>query len=141
MNEEFQKAVIADAAIKDLERMNNMFVGDLNTASKTTSNLGTLSVSATSISCVCHGQTVVAGHRPVAVDGHISALEYDFVIEWKKEELSTLRLYLQPNGVITHDAQGTSKVCDFNNTYIKNHILSALSAALLASPIYAPRQG
>ncbi len=138
MNEELQKAVIADAAINQLESLNDRFVSELDTAAKRESDLGTLNVSTTAISCVCHGQKVVAKHRPVVFGGYISALEYDFVTEWKKEEFSILRLYLQPNGLVTQDAQGKLKFCDFNNTYIKNLILSALSAALLASPIYAP---
>lgn len=141
MNEEFQKVIIADGAIKQLENLNDRFVSELDTASKLTSDLGLLNASTTAISCVCHGQKVVAKHRPVVVDGHISALEYDFLVEWQKEEFSILRLYLQPSGLVTQDVQGKLKFCDFNNTYIKNLILSALSAALLASPIYAPSPG
>lgn len=141
MDEIQQQAVVATSAINKLQDLHKVFVSDLEVAAKRSSEIGTLSVSSSSISCSCFGHSVSATHRPIALDGQICALEYDFVTQWKKEEISILRLYLQPGGVLTRDAKGTAKLCDFNNTYIKNHILAAVSESLLKSPVYAPAEG
>ena len=133
-----QQAIKATSEINRLQGIHKMFIAELETAAKTDSQIGTLSVSMDIISCSCLGCNVTATYRPIVLDGKISALEYDFVTPWKKEELSILRIYLQPDGIFTRDAKGTEKLCDFNNTYIKNLILSAVSESLLKSPVYAP---
>lgn len=126
---------------RQLKAMHERFVGELEAAVLHKSEIGNMSVSSASIACECLGHQVTAAHRPVAVDGKICALEYDFLIKWRKDELSILRLYLQPNGVLTRDVGGTVKFQDFNNTYNKSHILAAVCSSLLASPVFAPTEG
>lgn len=136
-----QQAIKVTSTINSLQDLHKTVVAGLEAAAKTTSQVGTLTVSPDLISCSCLGHNVTATYRPIVLDGKISALEYDFVTPWKKEEISILRLYLQPGGILTRDAKGSDKLCDFNNTYIKNCILGTVFESLLKSPVYAPVEG
>ena len=126
---------------RDIKAMHERFISELETAVLLKSEIGTMSVSSTSISCDCLGHKITAAYRPVAVDRNICAMEYDFLVKWKKDELSILRLYLQANGTLTRDAGGTVKFQDFNNTYNKGHILAVVCSSLLASPVFTPAEG
>ena len=141
MEASYQKAQIANQAISELQRIEKLFLEGIVALSATTCDIGTVAVTGNMISCTCLGRKVVATSRPVVVGDYVSALEYDFATEWKKDECSVLRLYLQPKGFLTRDAQGEARLCDFNNSYIKKFLLTAISEALLASPIYAPGEG
>jgi hypothetical protein len=136
-----QRAIAAEQAIKQLNGMHDRFIQELESGSKQPSGIGTLAVSSKEITCVCLGRNVAVSNRPVALDGEIKAIEYDFITRWKDEDLSILRLYLQPNGTLTRDPDGTAKFQDFNNTYISDHILAAVSDMLLVSAVYAPAKG
>lgn len=141
MEDTYQKAQTADRAIAELVRIEKLFLDGIEALSATTCDIGTLVVTGKLLSCTCLGRKVVGTSRPVVVGGNISALEYDFITEWRKDDYSVLRLYLQPKGFVTSDPRGEVKLCDFTNTYIKKLLLTAISEALLASPIYAPSEG
>jgi len=141
MNATQQQAITVTSAINSLKDLHKKVVASLEATVNATSPVGTLTVSSDAISCLCLDHNVTATFRPIVIDGKISALEYDFVTPWKKEEISILRLYLQPGGIITRDARGTEKLCDFNNTYIKNFVLGAVFESLLKSYVYAPVEG
>lgn len=136
-----QAAVMALSDIKQLVGMHDRFIAELEVPAKRTSDIGSLAVVNNAITCSCLNHKVMVSHRPIAIAGTICAMEYDFTVEWNKERQSILRLFLQPNGVISRDARGDSKFQDFNNTYIKNHILAAVSSALINSPVFSPREG
>lgn len=136
-----QQAHTVTSAINSLQDLHKTVVAGLEATAKTASPVGTLTVSMDVISCSCLGHNVTATYRPIVLEGKISALEYDFVTPWKKEEISILRLFLQPSGILTRDAKGSEKLCDFNNTYIKNHVLGTVFESLLNSPVYAPVKG
>lgn len=125
-------------AIKLLDEQNQLFINELATAKEPNCNIGKLTTSHSKVSCFCLNRTLTATYRHVVVENKLSAVEYNFVVIWKNEEVSVLCLYLQIGGIITYDAKGSEKLCDFNNTYIKNHILSAVSLALLKSKVYVP---
>ena len=141
MDEQLQQAVIAVAATKKLRELHQGFVAKLAASAAEGPDIGTFSVSSDSIACSCLERNVSVLSRPVVLNKQISALEYDFVTRWKDGELSVLRLYLQPGGVLTRDSNGKERFCDFNNTYIHRNILTALSESLLNSPVYAPAEG
>lgn len=136
-----QQVLKTISEIDRLQDLHKMFIADLEVAAKTASQIGTLTVTPDLFSCKCLGHDVTVTYRPIVLDGKISALEYDFATSWKEEDLSILRLYLQPGGIITRDAKGSEKLCDFNNTYIKNIILGAVFESLIKSPVYAPVVG
>lgn len=141
MDEQFQQAVMAVAAAKKLHELHQRFVAYLAAPAAEGPDIGTFSVSTGSIACSFLDRNISVLSRPIVLNKHIGALEYDFVTRWKDEELSLLRLYLQPGGVLTRDPNGKDKFCDFNNTYIHRNIMSALSESLLNSPVYAPVEG
>jgi hypothetical protein len=131
-------------AVKDdreLKAMHERFVVELESAALLKSEIGTMIVSSASITCTCLGHTVTVTHRPIADDGSVCAMEYDFLVKWKKDDLSILRIYLQANGILTRDVGGTVKFQDFNNTYNKSHILAVVCSSLLASPVFKPTEG
>ena len=141
MDNQLQQAVLAASAIKKLREIHQNFVTNLATPAIQCPEIGTLKGSLDSIECSCLERNIVVLSRPIVRDKQIRVLEYDFVTQWKDEELSVLRLYLQPGGVLTRDPLGNEKLCDFNNTYIPRIILAALSESLLNSPVYAPIEG
>lgn len=141
MDEQLQQAILAVAATKKLRELHQSFVASLAASATDGPDIGTFSVSSDSIACSCLARNISVLSRAIVLNKHISALEYDFVTRWKDDELSVLRLYLQPSGVLTHDPSGNERFCDFNNTYIHRNILSALSESLLNSPVYAPAKG
>jgi hypothetical protein len=141
MDEQLQQAMIAVAATKKLSELHQKFVANLAASAAEGPDIGTFSVSSDSIAISCLERNISVLSRAIVLNKHISALEYDFVTRWKDEELSILRLYLQPGGVLTRDPNGKENFCDFNNTYIHRKILSALSESLLNSPVYAPAEG
>ena len=136
-----QAATVALGAIKELSALHGRFIAELEVAAQRISDIGSLAVSSNAITCTCLRHKVTASHRPIAVAEQVSAMEYDFTVEWNGERLSILRLFLQPNGVLSRDAQGNSKFQDFNNSYINNHILAAVSSALINSPVFSAREG
>lgn len=140
MNAAQQSAIVAVGEINQLTGMHDRFVAELEIAAKLNSDIGSLAVSSAAITCDCLGHKVTASHRPIAIDGRVSAMEYDFTVLWNKEPLSILSLYLQPNGVVSHDHKGDSRFQDFNNSYMKNHILAAVCSALIQSPVFAARE-
>ena len=82
------------------------------------------------------GHKIITKHRPVAVNGNIHAMEYDFLVDWRGQELSILCLYLQKEGVITTDVRGAVKFYDVDNVYNKDNILTIVCSSLLVSPIF-----
>ena len=141
MDQAQNNALKADKDDRELKAMHERFVVALESAALQKSEIGTMSVSSAYIICTCLGHTVTAIHRPIADDGSICAMEYDFLVNWKKDDLSILRLYLQTNGTLTRDVGGTVKFQDFNNMYNKGHILAAVCFALLASPVFKSAEG
>ena len=134
------KQEVSDAlnATKRLDEQNQLFINELIAAKEPNCDIGKLTASPSKVSCFCLNRTLSATCRHVAIENKISAIEYNFVVLWKNEEVSVLCLYLQIGGIITYDAKGSKKLCDFNNTYVKNHILNAVSFGLLSSPVYVP---
>jgi hypothetical protein len=140
MNEAHMNALIAVNDAQQLQTMHTRFVGELESAARQKCEFGSMSVNATTIECQYLNHNVTATHRPIAIEGKVRAIEYDFVVSWNDESLSVLRLYLQPNGSLTRDAVGSQRFQDFNNTYNKSHILAELSSALLSSEVFSPRE-
>ena len=141
MDQAKTNALKADKDERELKALHESFVSALETAIFHKSEIGTMSVSSTAITCDCLGHKVTATHRPVAGDGNICAMEYDFFVKWKKDELSILRLYLQANGILTRDVGGTAKFQNYDNEYNQGHILALVCSSLLASPVFKPAEG
>ena len=138
MDEKIQKALLAVSTAKRLSELHNNFMEVLAAPATECPNIGSITVSSGEIVCSCLERHISVLYRAVALNMQISALEYDFVTQWKDEELSVLRLYLQLGGILTRVPNDKERLCDFNNTYIHRILLSELSESLLNSPVYAP---
>lgn len=141
MIEFHQQVVLANSAINNLVSFHERFLAAIDAAEKASDNIGSLSILSNTICCSCLGHNVNATHRPIAVNGKLNVLEYDFSTNWKDQNVSILRIYLQVDGVLTYDVEGNNKLCDYNNTYIQNQILVTVSWSLLKSVVFAPNEG
>lgn len=84
------------------------------------------------------GHDAVAASRPVKI-GDDYAIEYDFKVPFEGEHVSLWRFYLWDDGRLTAEpSMESSSVCDFNNQYIKQFIVVAVTNALLQSPVFSP---
>jgi hypothetical protein len=140
MDDRYQQAVRVATDLRQLAVMHERLIAELYISVERTPDFGYLSASPSAISCTCHSHKLTATPRPVAIDGRVAALEYEFLALWKDAEIPILRLYLQSNGALTLDAKGSVMFHNVDDKHIKNHILVELSEALLRSPIFTPRE-
>ena len=81
-----------------------------------------------------------AAPRSVVLDSRFAANEYAFVGSLGGKEHVLLGLDLLPDGglFINSKLDAGSRICDYNNTYVVNKILSKIHEAAMSSPLFAP---
>lgn len=84
------------------------------------------------------GHTITAAPRPVKTSGAY-AVEYEFRVPFNGECLPIWRMYLWEGGVLTEGQSiDSARVCDFNNQYVKQHLILSVTNALLQSQVFQP---
>jgi hypothetical protein len=82
---------------------------------------------------------VKATPRPVKNADDEFLIEYNFQIDFQGERISIWRVYLTWDGHLRLQPSAESaRLCDFNSPYVQANMLTAISTALLESPVFAP---
>lgn len=91
------------------------------------------------LSLTALGVKVVAKPRPIRFEGQFL---YEFVFNGIMSDkiVEVWRFYLTTDGGLfeTHDRRDGSRICDYNNEYVKPNVINQLLACLLDSALFAP---
>lgn len=102
---------------------------------------GEVSVLDGAISVKVLGHTITAVPRPVKTSSAF-AIEYKFTVSFNGEYLPIWYIYLWESGVLTeYQSIESARVCDFNNQYVKRHLVLSVTNALLQSLVFQPSVG
>ena len=129
-------AVVGDQ--RRLTERHSAFLAELAKHANRMPEYGAIQVVGSGLSANCYGVQLEVVCRSVAKDGRFTAIEYAFFGTLGTDRHLVYTLYLAPNGMLTSDSALSSKVCDFNNTYLAENVVSGLAAAFLKSPLVKP---
>lgn len=139
MEEKNQALNVAVVALVALQTQHNEFVAHIRSLEEQSSPGGQLRINGEDIEAEVLDVEFQVVRRPICIDGHFSMSEYAFLTEHDGEEICLLALYLSPGGVLFREPELSSRLCDYNNQYLKTKVVDVLATAVMASIIFAPR--
>ncbi len=137
MNQE-TTAEMAAAALFKLEEMHKEFMKHVGSLATKKVNGGELDTDGNRLLVTCLNVRIEVGHRPIARDGVLGALEYPFLVKHGDHEILVWRMFLEPDYSLYSNPERQDPICSSANAYLASYIIRPLAAALLRSPIFAP---
>lgn len=128
----------AVAGIEQLKDFHSQFIGHIKTSTRTQNITGIFNFDDDEITAICLDTPLSIKHKYVVRNNMPAAIEYSFSANHEDESLIIFIMYLESNGILYTDYETTTKLCDYNNTYVANNILTAVAKKLLTSAIFAP---
>jgi hypothetical protein len=139
MNQAILQVANAQNGINRLTNVHQSFLTHLGQGGGSTHFAGALSVADGVLSVDACGHSLMAVPRVVHHGGHDFAVEYTFAYMTKDVTTPIWRFYLTENGLLVSSlADDTSRLCDFNNQYVVERLLTEVSTAVLKSFLFAP---
>jgi len=140
------KAVIVDVArkIDEMNQRKRKFHECIELSEATPNLPGKLEVKFGGIRIECFDHTITATPRLVMDAEHEDILvEYDFQTDFKDKPISIWRAYLVSSGILYSDpsCEAQHRICDYNNEYIRDTIITKVAKGLLQSPVFALATG
>lgn len=138
-----QRNEMTQAAFSDFQRLKTIhrrFIEGIQRHAQEQSPVSSLTAEGETLSASYLELEFRAVRRAVAVNDRLVANEYAFVGSIGDQERLLLCLYLTPDGglYLNSSLDNSNRLCDFNNEYVVNNILSELQATALSSSFFAP---
>lgn len=133
------------AAVANIDRINalfHQFMEHLKEAKNPDDAPGGIAVAtATGIVAICLKLELAAAGRLVRNDSGNFAIEFAFYEKGNRPENGPVwKFYLHQDGGLYPDATASksTRICDFDNAYVKSNLLPELAQALLTSHVFRP---
>ena len=140
MKQVHDRSLVAFGDHKHLVERHQAFLAELAKHEARMPDYGFIKVSGTAISASCYGVELETVARVVATNEEFFAVEYAFFGHLSGERHFVHTLYLAPNGSLCSDAGLTARICDYNNSYLAEHVVAGLAEAFLKSRLVAPHK-
>ncbi len=139
--QQISELAIAKNALTLLSDLNDRFLEGC-TKNQTSQEFQTrLEVSGSSIRIDCFGHEATADSRLVRAPTGEFAAEYVFNIRHGESRVEVWRCYVTSNGKLAQDPNAQVTFCDYNNSYVANHICGPVLLGALQSKIFAVAPG
>ncbi|MEQ9106816.1 MAG: hypothetical protein RLO04_05070 [Limnobacter sp.] len=128
---------IAALALKKLEDEHSSFMRSVSDLKQAEIPGAELRVNDNELQATCLGVMLTAKHRPIARNGEIELLEYQFAYRQGEKLVTIWRVFLS-DGHLYEDVDLKNFICQSSNGYLPSRLAPYLGAALLQSALFAP---
>ena len=139
--EDLSNIKIAENRIKSLEQLNEKFLSHLKLNGSSENFNNSIEIENKTIASDAFGKKIYATPRIVRDGAEDFAIEYKFIHQAGKIHTDIWVFYLKSNGFLVSNLNiENSRFCDFNNSYIADHLLTKIGVSVLQSDLFSPSQ-
>lgn len=133
-----ERVQLAVAAIEQLEAIHQRFINCVQNLANHSVHAGSLVVHGNQLSATCLGIPLSVKRKIVVHHNYPAFIEYAFVSSKQDSEQLIFVVYLGKDGGLWTDLHSETRLCDFDNAYLAQHLLNAIAIKLLDSEIFKP---